>query len=199
MDIQGLDYNTEREKMRLKAYGRDIQQMVEHAITLPTKAERQKCAEDIINTMKRVVPSQQSYKERTPMLWYHLALMSDFKLDIDYPVEFEHEDKMATPPEKIEYSKQSVPVRHYGKLLFEMFDKLKEMPEGQMRDELAKETAEQMYRSLASWGFGSVNKERVVDDLARYTDGKIQMMPDEVRISAVSGINQQATGKKKKK
>ena len=199
MDIQGLDYNTEREKMRLKAYGRDIQQMVEHAITLPTKAERQKCAEDIINTMKRVVPSQQSYKERTPMLWYHLALMSDFKLDIDYPVEFEHEDKMATPPEKIEYSKQSVPVRHYGKLLFEMFDKLKEMPEGQMRDELAKETAEQMYRSLASWGFGSVNKERVVDDLARYTDGKIQMMPDEVRIRAVSGINQQATGKKKKK
>ena len=199
MDIQGLDYNTEREKMRLKAYGRDIQQMVEHAITLPTKAERQKCAEDIINTMKRVVPSQQSYKERTPMLWYHLALMSDFKLDIDYPVEFEHEDKMATPPEKIEYSKQSVPVRHYGKLLFEMFDKLKEMPEGQMRDELAKETAEQMYRSLASWGFGSVNKERVVDDLARYTDGKIQLMPDEVRIRAVSGINQQATGKKKKK
>ena len=199
MDIQGLDYNTEREKMRLKAYGRDIQQMVEHAITLPTKAERQKCAEDIISTMKRVVPSQQSYKERTPMLWYHLALMSDFKLDIDYPVEFEHEDKMATPPEKIEYSKQSVPVRHYGKLLFEMFDKLKEMPEGQMRDELAKETAEQMYRSLASWGFGSVNKERVVDDLARYTDGKIQMMPDEVRIRAVSGINQQATGKKKKK
>jgi hypothetical protein len=199
MNIQGLDYNTEREKMRLKAYGRDIQQMVEHAITLPTKAERQKCAEDIINTMKRVVPSQQSYKERTPMLWYHLALMSDFKLDIDYPVEFEHEDKMATPPEKIEYSKQSVPVRHYGKLLFEMFDKLKEMPEGQMRDELAKETAEQMYRSLASWGFGSVNKERVVDDLARYTDGKIQLMPDEVRITAVSGINQQATGKKKKK
>lgn len=199
MDIQGLDYNTEREKMRLKAYGRDIQQMVEHAITLPTKAERQKCAEDIINTMKRVVPSQQSYKERTPMLWYHLALMSDFKLDIDYPVEFEHEDKMATPPEKIEYSKQSVPVRHYGKLLFAMFDKLKEMPEGQMRDELAKETAEQMYRSLASWGFGSVNKERVVDDLARYTDGKIQLMPDEVRIRAVSGINQQATGKKKRK
>ena len=49
MDIQGLDYNTEREKMRLKAYGRDIQQMVEHAVTLPTKAERQRCAEDIIN------------------------------------------------------------------------------------------------------------------------------------------------------
>ena len=125
--------------------------------------------------------------------------MSNFKLDIYYPVEFEHEDKMATPPEKIEYSKQSVPVQHYGKLLFAMFDKLKEMPEGPMRDALAQETAEQMYRSLASWGFGSVNKERVVDDLARFTNGKIQMMPDEVRISSAVSMNQRATTKKKKK
>lgn len=199
MDIAGLDYNTEREKMRLKAYGRDIQQMVEHAVSLPTKAERQCCAENIIETMKRVVPSQQSYKERTPMLWYHLALMSDFKLDIDYPVEFEHEDKMATPPEKIEYSKESVPVRHYGKLLFGMFDQLKQMPEGPMRDALAIETAEQMYRSLVAWGFGSVDKERVVSDLARFTDGKIQLMPEDVHVNASNGGAVQKNNRKKKK
>ncbi len=183
MNINGLDYNTEREKMRLKAYGRDIQQMVDHAITLPTKAERQHCAEQIIDTMRRVVPSQHSNKERMPMLWYHLALMSDFKLDIDYPVEFEHEDTMTTAPEKIEYSKESVPVRHYGKLLFQIFEQLKQMPEGAVRDELARETAEQMYRSLATWGFGSLDKERVVSDLARFTNGKIQLMPEDVRVS----------------
>lgn len=202
MDIQGLDYNTEREKMRLKAYGRDIQQMVEYAITLPTKEERQRCAESIIDTMKKVVPSQHSYKERTPMLWYHLALMSDFKLDIDYPVEFEQEDKMTTAPEKIEYSKTAVPVRHYGKLLFQVLEQLKEMPEGPMRDELAKETAEQMYRSLATWGFGSVDKERVVSDLARFTNGKIQLMPDDVHVSS-GAIDKdgaaKGNGKKKKK
>jgi hypothetical protein len=73
------------------------------------------------------------------------------------------------------------------------------MPEGPMRDALAQETAEQMYRSLASWGFGSVNKERVVDDLARFTNGKIQMMPDEVRISSAVSMNQKATTKRKKK
>ncbi|MBO5614121.1 MAG: DUF4290 domain-containing protein [Prevotella sp.] len=202
MDIQGLDYNTEREKMRLKAYGRDVQQMVEYAITLPTKAERQRCAESIIDTMKRVVPSQHSYKERIPMLWYHLALMSDFKLDIDYPVEFEHEDKMTTAPEKIEYSKGAVPVRHYGKLLFQLLDKLKEMPDGPMRDELAREAAEQMYRSLATWGFGSVDKERVVSDLARYTDGNIQLMSNDVRVNANDNANAgiaKSNSKRKKK
>ena len=138
MNIQGLDYNTERDKMRLKAYGRDIQQMVDYAITLPTKAERQRCAENIIDTMKRVVPSQQSNKERMPMLWYHLALMSNFKLDIDYPVEFEHEDKMALPPDKIDYDKLSellgVPmiptVFKTGRGVPELFHAIIEMYEG---------------------------------------------------------------------
>ncbi|MBR4650639.1 MAG: DUF4290 domain-containing protein [Prevotella sp.] len=199
MDITGLDYNTEREKMRLKAYGRDVQQMVDHAVSLPTKEERQQCAESIIETMKRVVQSQHSYKERMPMLWYHLALMSDFKLDIDYPVEFEREDKMLTAPDKIEYSKQNVPVRHYGKLLFQIFDRLKEMPDNEERQALAVEAAEQMYRSLAAWGFGSVDKERVVSDLAKYTGGKIQLMPQDVKVSAVEGTEDRAKAKKKRK
>ena len=98
MQLEGLDYNTQREKLKLMAYGRDIQQMVERCIELPTKEQRQKCAETIISTMRRVVPSSQNQKERMPVLWYHLALMSDFKLDIDYPVEIEHEDKMAQKP-----------------------------------------------------------------------------------------------------
>lgn len=199
MNIQGLDYNTERDKMRLKAYGRDIQQMVDYAITLPTKAERQRCAENIIDTMKRVVPSQQSNKERMPMLWYHLALMSNFKLDIDYPVEFEHEDKMALPPDKIDYDKAGVPVRHYGKLLFKMFDQLKGMPEGPLRTSLAQQTAQQMYHSLSAWGFGSVNKERVVSDLARFTDGVIQMDPQDVHIASGKPSAGNRTVKKKKK
>ncbi len=185
--------------MRLKAYGRDVQQMVDHAVSLPTKEERQQCAESIIETMKRVVQSQHSYKERMPMLWYHLALMSDFKLDIDYPVEFEREDKMLTAPDKIEYSKQNVPVRHYGKLLFQIFDRLKEMPDNEERQALAVEAAEQMYRSLAAWGFGSVDKERVVSDLAKYTGGKIQLMPQDVKVSAVEGTEDRAKAKKKRK
>ena len=201
MDIQGLDYNTEREKMRLKAYGRDIQQMVEHAVTLPTKAERQRCAEDIINTMKRVVPSQQSYKERTPMLWYHLALMSDFKLDIDYPVEITTAEQMASKPEPVAYPNTRIPVRHYGRALFELFETLKTMEPGEERDTLVRMTANQMKRCLLLWGHGNGDDEKVADDLARFTDGVIQLDLDSFRFDKidVQSIAQQAKQKKQKK
>lgn len=199
MDIEGLDYNTGREKLRLMAYGRDIQQMVDYAITLPEKEDRQKAAERIIDAMKRVVPSQQSFKERTPMLWYHLALLSNFQLDIDYPVEFENEDKMSTNPERIEYNGGNIPMRHYGRLLFGIFEQLKTLPDGPIRQQLALQTAEQMYRSLAQWGFGSVNKERVVSDLARFTDGVIQIDPEEIHVSLNDDSAAKKLNKKKNK
>ena len=197
MQLEGLDYNTQREKLKLMAYGRDIQQMVERCIELPTKEQRQKCAETIISTMRRVVPSSQNQKERMPVLWYHLALMSDFKLDIDYPVEIEHEDKMAQKPGHIDYTnKRRMPIRHYGRLLFEMFEKLKEMPEGEERAALVNITAGQMYRSLVMWGMATADKEKVASDLARFTDGVIQISPDELKFETAAPV---ANRRKKKK
>lgn len=195
MQLDGLDYNTGREKLRLKAYGRNIQQLVESCMTLPTKHERQLCAEEIITIMRRAIPSTQNQKDRIPVLWYHLALMSNFKLDIDYPVDIVREDKMATPPDHIEYTnKRRMPIRHYGRLLFDMFQQLKEMPEGATRDRLVQITAGQMYRSLVMWGMATADKEKVASDLARFTDGVIQVDPQDLRFEVSGGNN-----KKKKK
>ena len=197
MQLDGLDYNTGREKLRLKAYGRNIQQLVESCMSLPTKRERQLCAEEIISIMRRTIPSTQNQKDRMPVLWYHLALMSDFKLDIDYPVEIVREDKMATAPDRIEYTnKRRMPIRHYGRLLFEMFQQLKEMPEGPARDRLVQVTAGQMYRSLVMWGMATADKEKVASDLARFTDGAIQIDPKDLRFEVTNGSNKR---KKKKK
>ena len=197
----GLEYNTEREKLRLKAYGREIQQMVDLCVGLPSKEERQKAAEAIVDAMKRVVPSQQSFKERTPMLWYHLALMSDFKLDVDYPVEFPQVYTMSMQPEPIAYGKNRIKARHYGHLLFNVFDRLKEMPEGPLRHQLAVKAAMQMQRCLEAWGSGSTQKERVVSDLARYTDGVIQLSPNDFKsqVSKVASVADVAGNNKRKK
>ncbi len=191
MEIEGLDYNTQREKLRLMAYGRNIQQMVEQCVALPTKAERQRCANNIIEVMKRAVPSQVDSRDRTKTLWYHLALMSDFKLDIDYPVEIVHEDKMAIPPGKIPYTNKTLGnrVRHYGRLMFEMFDTLKTMPAGKERDALADRTAVQMFHCLMAWGMGTVDKEKVASDMAKYTDGVIQLDVDKLNFDSITKNN----------
>lgn len=201
MDIEGLDYNTQRERIKLNEYGREIQQMVDYCVAIPDREERQACAEAIIDTMRKMNPSEQNINERMQTLWDHLALMSDFKLDIDYPVEITSAEQLASKPEPIEYPHTRIPVRHYGRALFEIFETLKTMEPGEERDTLVRMTANQMKRCLLLWGHGNGDDEKVADDLARFTDGIIQLDLDSFRFDKidVQSIAAQANKKKKKK
>lgn len=175
MNIEGLDYNTQREQLVLPEYGREIQKMVDHALTLPTKEERQACAESIIATMSILFPQGYDAIDLEHKLWDHLAIMSNFQLDIDYPFDVSEAIKAATKPQNVGYTSSHIPVRHYGKLLFDTFERLKNMPEGEERDALVRLTANQMKRALVEWGHGAADNERVASDLAAFTNGKIQL------------------------
>ena len=201
MNIEGLDYNTQRERIKLNEYGREIQQMVDYCVTIPDREERQACAEAIIDTMRKMNPSDQNINDRMQTLWDHLALMSDFKLDIDYPVEITTAEQMASKPEPVAYPNTRIPVRHYGRALFELFDTLKTMEPGEERDTLVRMTANQMKRCLLLWGHGNGDDEKVADDLARFTDGVIQLDLDSFRFDKIDVLSlaQQAKQKKKKK
>lgn len=201
MNIEGLDYNTQRERIKLNEYGREIQQMVDYCVSIPDREERQVCAEAIIDTMRKMNPSDQNINDRMQTLWDHLALMSDFKLDIDYPVEITTAEQMASKPEPVAYPNTRIPVRHYGRALFELFETLKTMEPGEERDTLVRMTANQMKRCLLLWGHGNGDDEKVADDLARFTDGVIQLDLDRFRFDRidVQSIAQQAKQKKQKK
>ncbi|MBQ4449995.1 MAG: DUF4290 domain-containing protein [Prevotella sp.] len=201
MNIEGLDYNTQRERIKLNEYGREIQQMVDYCVSIPDREERQVCAEAIIDTMRKMNPSDQNVNDRMQTLWDHLALMSDFKLDIDYPVEITTAEQMASKPEPVAYPNTRIPVRHYGRALFELFETLKTMEPGEERDTLVRMTANQMKRCLLLWGHGNGDDEKVADDLARFTDGVIQLDLDSFRFDKidVQSIAQQAKLKKQKK
>ena len=51
MNIEGLDYNTQRERIKLNEYGREIQQMVDYCVSIPDREERQVCAEGILTIL----------------------------------------------------------------------------------------------------------------------------------------------------
>uniref|UniRef100_UPI0040272B7F DUF4290 domain-containing protein n=1 Tax=Segatella hominis TaxID=2518605 RepID=UPI0040272B7F len=175
MNIEGLDYNTQREKLVLPEYGREIQSMVDHAVGIKDRAERQHCAESIIAIMDHMFPDGADAEEHHRKLWDHLAIMSGFKLDIDYPFAVKQAEDIAKRPDPMDYPKTRIPVRHYGSMMFELFDRLKNMEPGKERDELVKLTANQMRRDLAQWSHGSCDEEKVAADLARFTDGKTHL------------------------
>lgn len=198
MNIEGLDYNTQREKLVLPEYGREVQSMVDYAVALPTKADRQSCANAIIAIMRRMFSQSADAEGFERKLWDHLAMMSNFKLDIDYPFDVTEAQTILSKPEPMTYPMNNIPVRHYGKMMFELFDKLKTMPEGPDRDALVRMAANQMKRDLMVWGHGSSDDEKVASDLAYFTDGKVQLDLDKFKFAKIEvKENERKRGKKK--
>ena len=198
MNIKGLDYNTHREQLLMPEYGGEIQKMVDYAVSLTDKSERQNCAQEIVRMMETKVPELHDNADFEQTLWDHLYLMSHKQLDIDWPFDVTAAEKLQEKPKAIPLPQEGMRLRHYGKLLEQLFEKLKTMPEGEERDALAFYTANQMKRNLMTWGHGSMSDEKVADDLARFTDGVIQLDLSTMKLDKVTAIEEPKAKKKKK-
>jgi hypothetical protein len=201
MNIQGLDYNTQRELLQMPEYGREIQRMIDHGVTLPTKEERLLCAKTIVKLMETKVPQIRENSGYEQTLWDHLYIMSHKQLDIDWPYDISGAEKFHDKPQPMKLPQSNVRLRHYGKLVSELLEKLKDMPEGGERDELIRLTANQMKRDLVQWGHGSIDDEKVADDMARMTDGAVQLDLNNFvfeRINISEPQQKRSSGKKKK-
>ena len=197
MDIKGLDYNTQREKLVMPEYGREIQKMIEYACDLPTKEERLQCAYAIIKQMEYKNPQLKSNANYEQTLWDHLYLMSHRELEIDWPYDVSEADKILAKPQPLKLPQSHLRLRHYGHLVEQLLEKLQAMPEGDERNELVRITANQMKRDLALWGHGSIDDERVANDLARFTNGVIQLDLNRFKFEKVVLDETRKTKKKK--
>ena len=201
MDIKGLDYNTQRQQLLLPEYGREIQRMVDHAVTLPTKEERLKCAKTIVRLMETKVPHIRNNSDYEQTLWDHLYLMSNKQLDINWPFDVSEAEKFLSKPLPLPLPQSNIRLRYYGKLVSELLERLQAMPAGAERDELIRLTANQMKRDLAQWGNGTIDDEKVADDMAYLTGGAIQIDLNSFNFERLQQVEQQprrANGKKRK-
>ena len=179
-----MQYNTQQKRMPLPEYGRSIQNMVDYAITIQDRAERQRCANTIINIMGGMFPHLRDVPDFKHKLWDHLAIMADFKLDIDYPFEIIRRDNLSTRPEPIPYPCKKIRYRHYGHILEVLIRKACEMEEGDEKQNLVALICNHMKKDYMSWNKDTVDDRKIADDLYELSDGRLRMTDDIVRLMA---------------
>ena len=184
-----MEYNTQRKKMELPEYGRSVQNMVDHALTIEDRAERQRCANTIINIMGGMFPHLRDVPDFKHKLWDHLAIMSDFKLDIDYPFEIVKKEDLVVKPEKLEYPNGALRYRHYGRFLEGMIKKAVEVENEGEKKQLINLLAIQMKKDLNNWNKEGIEDQKIVDDLREYTNGVIDLKVEDLRLGDSRGNN----------
>ena len=176
------DYNTQQKKLIMPEYGRNVQQMIDHCVSIEDREERTRCANTIINIMGNFFPHLRDVDDFKHKLWDHLAIMSDFKLDIDYPYEIIRKENLRTKPDRIPYTLTPIRYRHYGKTLERMIKKCEDYPDGPERDQLISLLANHMKKSFLTWNKEVVDDDKIFKDLREYSHGRIDLSPETFRL-----------------
>lgn len=193
-----LEYNTQLKHLVLPEYGRNIQKMVDYCLTIEDREERTRCAYAVITAMSNLMQLQKN-NDALHKLWDHLAIMSDFNLDIDYPTEIIQPESLCTTPEPLHYQKRDFGFRHYGKYLEGMIYRAAQYPEGEERNALILLIANHMKKSMLAVNPDGVEDERIFRDLADMSHGAIRLSAEKTKLHQFQEAPAPANGKKKKK
>ncbi len=198
-----MDYNTQRPKLILPEYGRVVHQMVEYCCTIEDRETRTRAAHAIIELMGNMNPHLRDVPDFKHKLWDHLALMSDFKLDIDWPYPLPEKDILNLKPEKLPYSDGEIKYRHYGKIIEKLVKKIPEVEDTMAQRALIELMANHMKRSYMTWKKENINDEIIIKELNRLLENKVPIPEDlvlnEFRDVLASKQVQQSSQKKKKR
>ncbi|NLZ96167.1 MAG: DUF4290 domain-containing protein, partial [Bacteroidales bacterium] len=146
-----MKYNTQLTKLILPEYGRNIHNLVNYCVKIEDEEERTECAYSLIEIMGNMFPHLRNVSDFKHILWDHLAIMSDFELDIEYPYEIIKKEELIANPQVIEYSRPTMKYRHYGKTLERLIKYAAEMPEGEEKEQLLHLLIRQMKKSYTEW------------------------------------------------
>jgi len=182
------DYNTTRKRMVLPEYGRNVQKMIDYAKTIEDRDERNRAAQTIIGIMGNLNPHLRDIADFKHKLWDHLALISNFELDIDSPYETIAPDTLLEKPKSLSYAENKIRFKHYGKYIEDMIKKAIEMEEGEEKEALIKMLANHMKKSYLTWNREVVNDEQIFLDLKELSGGKIDIQTTDLKLSETRDI-----------
>jgi hypothetical protein len=175
-----MDYNSQKDQLVIKEYGRHVQNMIAYALTIKDRNERTEFAKGMVKLIAQISPSIRAQDDYQRKLWDHLFLISDFKLDVDspFPRPEKPEDVLPKVHDKLPYPKHAIKFKHYGKNVESLVKKAVELDDKEKQLEFAKCIGNYMKLVYNTWNRDNVNDQIIRGDLENLSENVLQLPPE---------------------
>ncbi len=173
--LKNLDYNTQRDALVLKEYGRNMQNMVRHLKTIVDVEERTRAAETLINLMKQLNPSVRENSDNIHRIWDHLYIMADGEIEFNNEFLPQTEEERTRKPDHIGYINTPVKYKHYGRNIEFVIAKAALLEDEQEIIDAVADIGKLMKSFYLTWNRDSVEDEVILKDIKRLSEGKIDI------------------------
>lgn len=176
-----MEYNTTRGPLILPEYGRNVQNMIAHAMELPDRAERNRAAQAIIEVMGQLNPHLRDVEDYRHKLWTHLFVMSNFEFDVDSPYEKPKPEVLNEKPKRMVYPSSKIRYGHYGKYTQAILEASKEVSVPEERNFLKNTMANFMKKQFLAYNNDTVENHVIAQQLKELSKGDLILEnPDEL-------------------
>lgn len=175
------EYNTSREGIILKEYGRNVQKLVNYIRTIPDKDKRTQMATTLIELIKQLAPVAKEAQENPQRMWDDLYIMADFNLDVNNPFSTPDRTILFKKPRKMEYPQNDVRYRHYGKNIEKLVSEATQKEDPKEREEAAIYIGKLMKTFYGAWNKETLDDSVIVKDISILSKGKLSLSLDKVR------------------
>lgn len=172
-----MEYNTARNHLIMREYGRNIQRMIEYILTLKDREHRQQQVMAVIELMGTLQPHLRNVEDFRHKLWDHLFLVSGFKLDVDSPYPIPTKETLRSKPERLPYPKKYPRNRHFGKNLEMVMDKAIKEENPEKKEAFTQVVGNYMKLAYSNWHKESVHDDAIKTELAIISKGALQYQP----------------------
>lgn len=181
-----MDYNTEREKLRMPEYGRNVLKMVDALKTTEDREKRNEQAKAIVKVMEILNPQVHSQENYEQKLWDHLYMIAGYDLDIDSPYPCPVAEDFETHPFPIPMKGSKIKATHYGRNIEKIINLLCDEPDGEIKTEMIRSLAIYMRQQYLIWNKDSVADETIFSDIEKLSDYRLKV-PEGINLSKISG------------
>ncbi|HSV88452.1 MAG TPA: DUF4290 domain-containing protein [Bacteroidales bacterium] len=193
-----MEYNSQRSKMSISEYGRNIQKMIEQIMEIEDPEKRNHQARAIINIMGQLNPHLRDVADFKHKLWDHLFIMSGFKLDVNSPYPIPSPQILSRKPEHLSYANNHIKFKHYGRHIEKIIEKANEFEEGAEKTALIKLIANHLKKSYLTWNRDAVTDEEIASHLNELSQGKLKLDESIKLTHPVEGLTSSKSNKRKK-
>ena len=184
-----MDYNTQRKKLLMPEYGRNVQRMIEQVMLIPDKEKRNEQIRAVVAAMGILNPQLRDMSDFKHKLWDHVQIISDFQLDIDSPYPLPTRETLQRRPNPIPLQHEPLEVMHYGRNIQNMILAIGEHEEGDVKNAMVRSLAHYMRQQYLIWNKDTVADETIFQDIEKLSEGRIKV-PEGLQLGRVdSGIN----------
>ncbi len=176
--MKNIEYNTERDQMAMKEYGRIIHKMVHTLMEIEDDAERQERTEELVKIMGTLFPPPKNVELDEKLFWDHIYIMSDFKLKVNSPYPLPTPEEVYAKPEGLPYPKSKITYKHFGKNFGLLLDDAMQEEDEQTRNAYIRSLAQYMKLAYKNWHNDSVEDSFISEELATMSHGKLKYTPE---------------------